>query len=52
MTTLGQLVLSIYSLLAIVILIVLNIKRIVKAGDTGWELVLLIPILIYLSNMI
>ncbi|MGU9539606.1 hypothetical protein ACQX0N_11640 [Clostridium tepidum] len=52
MTTLGQLVLSIYSLLAIVILIVLNIRRIAKAGDKGWELALLIPVLIFLANMI
>ncbi|SQB33967.1 Uncharacterised protein [Clostridium cochlearium] len=52
MTTLGQLVLSIYSLLAIVILIIISVRRIVKEVSEGWELVLLIPILIYLSNMI
>lgn len=52
MTPIGQLVLSLYSLLAIVILITINIKRIAKAGDKGWELALLIPVLIFLANMI
>ncbi|WP_164968178.1 hypothetical protein [Clostridium tetani] len=52
MTQTGQLILSLYSLLAIVILITINIKRIVKAGDEGWELAMLIPVLIFLANMI
>lgn len=52
MTPTGQLILSIYSLLVIVILIVLNIKKIAKAGDEGWELAMLIPVLIFLANVI
>ncbi|WP_164968931.1 hypothetical protein [Clostridium tetani] len=52
MTPTGQLILSLYSLLAIAILITINIKRIVKAGDEGWELAMLIPVLIFLANVI
>lgn len=52
MTQTGQLVLSLYSLLSVVILITINIKRVTKEGDGEWELILLIPVLIYLSNII
>lgn len=52
MTQKGALVLSIYSLIAIVILIVVNLKRMAKGSDKGWELVALIPILIFLANSV
>lgn len=52
MTTVGQLILSVYSLLAITFLIVLSIKRMIKENDEGWELVLLIPVLVLLTNII
>lgn len=52
MTPTGQLVLSLYSLLSVVILMILNMKRVTKEGDGEWELILLIPVLIFLANMI
>ena len=51
LTPTGKLILNVYSLAVIAILLAVNVKR-VKEGDKGWELAALIPVLIFLANVI
>ncbi|WP_187291716.1 hypothetical protein [Clostridium novyi] len=52
MTPIGQAVFGFYSFISIAALMVLNIKKIAKEESKGWELVALIPVLIFLANVI
>ncbi len=52
MTPIGQAVFGTYSFISIVVLMVLNIKKVAKEESKGWELVALVPVLIFLANVI
>lgn len=52
MTPIGQAVFGFYSFISIAALMVLNIKKIAKEESIGWELVALIPVLIFIANVI
>lgn len=52
MTPIGRLILNIYSLLIITILIVLNIRKAIKEDDKGWVMLALVPVLVFLANII
>lgn len=52
MTPIGQAVFGFYSFISVSVLMVLNIKNIAKEDAKGWELVALIPVLIFLANVI
>lgn len=52
MTPIGQAVFGFYSFISIAVLMVVNIKKIAKEESKGWELVALIPVLIFIANVI
>ncbi|MCS4471135.1 hypothetical protein JQ038_10240 [Clostridium botulinum] len=52
MTTGGQAIAEIYSLLIVTTIIVLDIKRIIKRDRGGWITVILIPVFILLINIV
>ncbi|MCD3204026.1 hypothetical protein [Clostridium botulinum] len=52
MTEVGQAIFGAYSLITITALAVINIRKIAKDDAKGWELVVLIPVLIFLTNVI
>lgn len=52
MTPAGRLILGFYSLAAVIILTIVNARKTVREELSGWELVLLIPTIIFLVNVI
>jgi hypothetical protein len=51
MTPMAKYVLSTYSLIAILMLMILSFRKIEKDEKGGWAVVALIPVLIYLINL-
>ncbi|WP_163197447.1 hypothetical protein [Clostridium sporogenes] len=52
MTTVGQAITTLYSLIAITTLIILDLKRLIKENKGGWIAVCLVPVFILLVNII
>ncbi|MFV3013608.1 hypothetical protein ACLD43_17355 [Clostridium botulinum] len=52
MTTVGQAITEIYSLLVITDLIITDLKGVIKNKNEGWITVFLIPIFILLINIV
>lgn len=52
MTPMGRAMFGFYSFASIAVLMILNIKKIAKEDAKGWELVVLVPVLIFLANVI
>ncbi|WP_164509020.1 hypothetical protein [Clostridium rectalis] len=52
MTATGRFVLSIYSLVAVTVLVMFSVRKVAREEAEGWELALLIPTLIFLINII
>jgi len=52
LTTVGQSITTLYSLIAITALIILDLKRLIKENKGGWITVGLTPVFILLVNII
>lgn len=52
MTPVGKNLFLVYSIFAVIILIGVNFKRLERGDDRGWDAAVLIPVLIFLVNVI
>ncbi|WP_434302633.1 hypothetical protein [Clostridium botulinum] len=52
MTTIGQAITTLYSLIAITALIILDLIRLINENKGGWVAVCLVPVFILLVNII
>ncbi|WP_197540100.1 hypothetical protein [Clostridium botulinum] len=52
MTTTGQAITTLYSLITITTLMILDLKRLLKENKGGWIIVALSPVFILLVNII
>ncbi|MBY6879688.1 hypothetical protein MHI65_002469 [Clostridium botulinum] len=52
MTTAGQAITTLYSLIVITVLMILDLKRLINKDKGGWMIVCLVPVFILLVNII
>lgn len=52
MTHIGQVIFGTYSFLAIAALMIMSVKKAAKGKGDSWELIVLLPVLIFVANMI
>jgi hypothetical protein len=52
MTEAGKMVLAIYSLVVVAVLIFVYGRRLIRGGSKGLELAVLIPVLVFLINLL
>lgn len=51
-TAAGALVLGVYSLFAVIFLIIKDLKNFNRGGSKGWTIIVLMPVVIFLINSI
>lgn len=52
MTPVGNTILITYSILAVIILMAVSVRKLEKRGGKGWEAAILLPVFIFLINQI